>query len=190
MDPPAGEAGLILVLAGGLCLHHWQRLLGWLPLAPASLQEGPLLPRLAFGALALALPAALWLTVRLAMALAGDRRRAWLGLYGLLPLLWGLMLADHLPLGMAEAGRILPVSLAPITPLLASHLNGGLLEHWPTWSADPAVIGFCQSLLILPLPLAALVLQRRLLPLAWRGSLLLTGVAIGLAVVGRWLVAA
>jgi len=190
MDPPAGEAGLILVLAGGLCLHHWQRLLGWLPLAPASLQEGPLLPRLAFGALALALPAALWLAVRLGMALAGDRRRAWMGLYGLLPLLWGLMLADHLPLGMAEAGRILPVSLAPITPLLASHLNGGLLEHWPTWSADPAVIGFCQSLLILPLPLAGLVLQRRLLPLAWRGSLLLTGVAIGLAAVGRWLVAA
>ena len=100
------------------------------------------------------------------------------------------MLADHLPLGMAEAGRFLPVSLAPLTPLLASDLDGGLLERLPTWSADPAVIGFCQSLLILPLPLAALVLQRRLLPLAWRGSLLLTGVAIGVAVVGRWLVAA
>ncbi len=190
MDPPAGEAGLILVLAGGICLHHGQRLLGWLPLAPASLQEGPLLPRLAFAALALALPAALWLAVRLGMALAGDRRRAWLGLYGLLPLLWGLMLADHLPLGMAEAGRILPVSLAPLTSLVASDHTVGLLERLPAWSADPAVIGFCQSLLILPLPLAALVLQRRLLPLAWRGSLLLTGVAIGVAAVGRWLVAA
>ena len=190
MDPPAGEAGLILVLAGGICLHHWQRLLGWMPLAPASLQQGPLLPRLAFGALALALPAALWLAVRLGMALAGDRRRAWLGLYGLLPLLWGLMLADHLPLGMVEAGRILPVSLAPLTSLLPSGLNGDLLERLPAWSADPAVVGFCQSLLILPLPLAVLVLQRRLLPLAWRGSLLLTGGAVGLAVLGRWLVAA
>ena len=47
-----------------------------------------------------------------------------------------------------------------------------------------------QSLLILPLPLAALVLQRRLLPMAWGGSLLLTGLALTLAAMGRWLVAA
>jgi len=185
MDPPAGEAGLILVLAGGICLHHWQRLLGWMTLAPGSLQEGALLPRLAFAALALALPAALWLAVRLLMALAGDRRRAWLGLYVLLPLLWGLMLADHLPLGMAEAGRILPVSLAPLT-----RAAGGLIEQLPAWSAAPAVIGFCQSLLILPLPLASLALQRRLLPMAWHGSLLLALLAATLAAVGRWLVAA
>ena len=190
MDPPAGEAGLILVLAGGVCLHHWPRLLAWMPLAPASLQEGPLLPRLAFATLALALPSALWLAVRLPMALAGDRRRAWLGLYGLLPLLWGLMLADHLPLGMAEAGRILPVSLASLTPSLGPAPVAALAERLPAWSADPAVIGFCQSLLILPLPLAALVLQRRLLPMAWGGSLLLTGLALTLAAMGRWLVAA
>jgi len=52
------------------------------------------------------------------------------------------------------------------------------------------VIGFCQMLLLLPLPLAALVLQRRLLPMAWQGSLLLTLLAVGLTAVGRWLVAA
>jgi hypothetical protein len=104
----------------------------------------------------------------------------------LLPLLWGLMLADHLPLGMAEAARILPVSLAP----LAGDLPADWIGRLPVWSADPAVIGFCQSLLILPLPLAALVLQRRLLPMAWRGSLLLAGVAVALAAIGRWLVAA
>ena len=64
MDTPDGERGLILVLAGGICLHHWQRLLGWLPLAPMSLHEGPLLPRLSFAALALAIPAAagIWLS--------------------------------------------------------------------------------------------------------------------------------
>lgn len=178
MDPPAGEAGLILVLAGGVCLHHWQRLLGGVPLAPASLQTGPLLPRLAFALLALALPAALWLALRLGLTLVAERRRAWLGLYVLLPLLWGLMLVDHLPLGLAEAGRILPVSLAPL------QAHGAL----PSWSADPAVIGFCQSLLLLPLPLAALVLQRRLLPMGWRGSLLLTLAAAGLTATGRWLV--
>jgi hypothetical protein len=64
MDPPAGENGLILVLAGGIALHHWQWLLGWLPLAPASLQAGPLLPRLTCAGLALALPALGWLGLR------------------------------------------------------------------------------------------------------------------------------
>ena len=49
------ELGLILVLAGGIILHHWQKLLSWLPLAPASLQEGPLMPGLNLDVLALAL---------------------------------------------------------------------------------------------------------------------------------------
>jgi len=39
MELPTGEPALLLVLAGDVCLHHWQRLLGWLPLAPASLVE-------------------------------------------------------------------------------------------------------------------------------------------------------
>ena len=68
--------------------------------------------------------------------------------------------------------------------------NGWAGLGWlPAWSADPAVIGFCQSLLLLPLPLTALVLQRRLLPMAWHGSLLLTVLFVGLTATGRWLVA-
>lgn len=176
----------MLVLAGGICLHHWQRLLGALPLAPATLEAGPLLPRLAFASLALALPAAMWLVLWLLMGETGERRRLWLGLYVLLPLLWGLMLADHLPLGMAEAGRILPASLTA----MALNLPPQSLARLPSWSADPAVIGFCQTLLILPLPLATLVLQRRLLPMTWGGSLLLALLAVAIAAVGRWLVSA
>ncbi|MEB3271213.1 MAG: 4Fe-4S binding protein [Synechococcus sp.] len=181
MDPPSGEAGLILVLAGGICLHHWQRLLGAVPLAPASLVAGPLLPRLAFACLALALPAGLWLLLRGLLDRAGNQRRSWLGLYVLLPLLWAVLLADHLPLGMAEAGRLLPVSLAPLSPRLA--------ELLPGWSAQPAVIGFCQSLVILPAALTCVVLQRRLLPLGWRPALLVLASVGVLAGLGRWLVA-
>ena len=158
MQAPDGERGLILVLAGGLCLHHWQRLLGWLPLAPSSLHEGPLLARLSFAALALALPAAagLWL------------KRRWL--YAGLPLLWALLLARHLPMGMAEAGTVLPVG-------------------WPQWSADPHVIGFCQTVVVLIGWVGAVILSRRLLDLnrrAWgRGSMVLFLVSLS----GRWLVA-
>ena len=187
MAPPAGEAGLILVLAGGLSLQHWNRLLGWLPLAPDSLQSGSLLPRLAFAMLALALPAVLWLLLQwtgrwqdwLGRAAAG---RAWLLLYALLPLLWALMLAQHLPLGMAEAGQLLPVALAPLG-------SGSLLNGWQ-WSADGHVIAFCQSLVVALGVVASIVLLRRLLQLEFRHWLWLSGLPLLLGAGGRWLVAA
>ena len=168
MDPPAGEAGLILVLAGGICLHNWQRLLGWLPLAPASLQVGPLLPRLAFGLLALALPALGWLVLRRLL------RVPFTLLYALLPLLWALLLARHLPLGMGEAGLVLPVSFG--------------LDTLPQWQADPHVLAFCQSAVAVVGVLGSALLLPRFLPagLGRWGGLLLAG-ALGVA--GRWLVA-
>ncbi len=186
MEPPAGEAGLILVLAGGVCLHHWRRLLGSVALAPQSLAEGPLLPRLAFAALALALPAGAFLLVRHQRGwgrrpeVAASRLR--LSLYALLPLLWALMLADHLPLGMAEAGLVLPVSASPWWPQLTSRLPG--------WSADRHVIAFCQSLVVAVGVAGSVVLLRRLLqPLRW-GWLALGWLALGLGAGGRWLVVA
>ena len=169
MDPPAGEGALILVLAGGIGLHQWQRLLGWLPLAPASLQAGPLLPRLAFGLLALALPAGGWLLLRRLPGLPHAL------LYALLPLLWALLLARHLPLGMGEAGLLLPASFG--APAL------------PHWQADPHVIAFCQSAAALVGVAGSALLLPRFLPAGagrWGGLLL----AMGLAAAGRWLVAA
>ena len=117
-----------------------------------------MLARLSFAALALALPAAigLWLN------------RRWL--YAGLPLLWALLLARHLPIGMAEAGTVLP-------------------HGWPHWSADPHVIGFCQTLVVGIGWIGAAILSRRLLDLdrrAWvMGSMVLLLVSFG----GRWLVA-
>ena len=219
MDPPAGEAGLILVLAGGLCLHHWQRLLGWLPGAVTalagwpgqasttlagglglkaqeelSLSEGPLLPRLAIGCLALALPAGLWLVLRQSAArLLPGRGRPWLVLYALLPLLWSLMLAHHLGLGMAEGGQVLPVSVAPL--LAAPQLGEGagslaaVLADLPAWTADPHVIGFCQTLAVGLGLMGSVVLLRRLLVPERLGWLAQSALVLGLAVAGRLLVA-
>ena len=158
MHTPSSERGLILVLAGGICLHHWQRLLGWLPLAPSSLHEGPLLARLSFAVLALALPAAigLWLNHR------------WL--YAGLPLLWALLLARHLPTGMAEAGTVLP-------------------HGWPQWSADPHVIGFCQTLVVGIGWIGAAILSRRLLDLDRKAWVMSSMVLLLVSFSGRWLVA-
>ena len=191
MRPPDGETGLILVLAGGVVLHHWGRPLGGLRALlpqsfPASLQEGPLLPRLAIACLALALPAAAFLLLRLLLGLrqgAGGVRssaRARLLLYGLLPLLWALMLAHTLPLGMGEGGLVLPVSLASVTPGWAA----------PGWSADPHVVAFCQSVVTGVGVIGSVVVLRRLLPSDGLGSLLLPGLALALGLAGRVLVAA
>jgi NAD-dependent dihydropyrimidine dehydrogenase PreA subunit len=181
MEVPAAEPGLLLVLAGDVCLHHWQRLLGWSPLAPASLQMGPLLPRLAFASLALALPAGLWLLLRLGSSRMGRRPgHSWLVAYGLLPLIWALLLARHLPMGLMEAGRLLPVSAAS-WPELARRL--------PAWRADSHVVAFCQSVVMTIGAAGSLVILRRLLQpqrgrqLAWLLAVL------ALTAAGRWLVA-
>ena len=129
-----------------------------MPLAPASLQEGPLLPRLSFAVLALALPAlvGLWLN------------RRWL--FSALPLLWALLLARHLPMGMLEAGTVMPVG-------------------WPRWSADPHVLAFCQTLVIAIGWAGAVVLTRRLrTPKRWEW-LSCSMVLLSISCAGRWLVA-
>jgi polyferredoxin len=170
MTLPPGEPALVLVLAGDVCLHHWQRLLGWSALAPVSLVEGPWLPRLAAATLALAVPSALFLGSRIWFSQARLIRT----LYGLLPLIWALLLARHLPIGMAEAGTLLSVS--------------GLLAA-PAWSADPHVIAFCQSAaVVLGLSWAVVLLRRQLARSrqTWLGA---SALALLLAAAGRWLVA-
>jgi hypothetical protein len=159
------------------------------------LSEGPLLPRLAIACLALALPAGLWLVARKAAArLLPGRERTWLLLYALLPLLWGLMLAHHLALGMAEAGMVLPVSAAPL--LARSWLGEGatslaaFLAGLPAWAADPHVIGFSQTLAVGTGLIGSVVLLRRLLLPDRLGWLVQAGCTLILASAGRWLLGA
>ena len=107
---------LLLRFEAGDLQRLAEALLRWIPppLAPASLQEGPLL--------------------------------AW-----------------HLPLGILEAGTLLPAG-------------------WPQWSADPHVIGFCQSLKV---------------SVGWGGAVVLRGCLlvqnstqwVFSSLAGRWLVA-
>ena len=124
----------------------------------------------------------LWLLVRIAAArLLPGRGRPWLLLYALLPLLWSLMLAHHLALGMAEGGQLLAVSVAPWL--------GGSAAQLPSWSADLQVIGFCQTLAVGLGLVGSVVLLRRLLLPDRLGWLLQAAVTLVMAGAGRWLVA-
>ena len=178
MELPDGEPSLLLVLAGDVCLHQATRLLGWIPGAPTSLVEGPLLPRLLLALVAVSIPALIY-----GMAwLVFSRQRLRRALYGLLPLIWGLLLARHLPLGMGEAGQLLPVALSP--------LDEAWTDQLPSWQADAHVIAFCQSLVVLLGWGSSVVLLRRQLVThraSWLGA---SSLALAIAVAGRWLVAA
>jgi hypothetical protein len=127
---------------------------------------------LAVGAatLALALPSALFLCARIWFSPARLIRT----LYGLPPLIWALLLARHLALGMAEAGTLLPAS--------------GLLAA-PAWIADPHLMAFCQSAPVVLGLSWALVLLRRQLARLRQASLVALALPLLLAAAGRWLMA-
>ena len=176
MEFPRGEPALILVLAGDVCLQNWQQLVGWWPQAPLSLGEGPLLPRLGIAVLSLALPAGLYGVANRLL----KKQKLQRILYGLLPLLWGVMLAQYLPLGMREAGAFLPVSFSP--------LDLSWQEALPVWRADPHVIGFCQSAAVGFGLLWSVVLLRRQLATHRSAWFVASAWVSALALGGRWLV--
>jgi polyferredoxin/transcriptional regulator with AAA-type ATPase domain len=176
MTIPNGEPSLLLVLAGSVCLTHWHLLLGWSSLAPASLSSGPLLPRLSIATLALAIPSLFVLCARPFFSQARLERTV----YGMLPLFWSLLLANHLPLGMEEAGLVMPVSASP--------LLGEGAWSLPHWRADPHVIAFCQSMSVTIGALWSAVILRRMLSNNRTAWIAATGLMLLLAATGRWLV--
>jgi len=159
MQVPRGEPLLILVLAGGLVLHQGRPALEDLP---GTIQVALATAELALPAL-IAWPLQRWLKPELWQR----------GLYSLLPLLLGLLLARHLPIGMTEAGLVLQVGMGP---------------NWPGWSADPHVVEFCQSASVLAGLLGTLVLSRRMLYGESQRLWQLSTLAIALGWGGRWLV--
>jgi len=80
--------------------------------------------------------------------------------YGYLPLVLAGNLAYYLPLGLGEAGRILPVSLATA---------GWAGDGWPILVAHPAAIAFLQGSVLLLGSLLAVILTQKIArqPLAW-----------------------
>ena len=159
LNVPRGEPLLILILFGGLVLH-WGR---------PALEGLPMMQQLLMASIELALPALVALGLRRWLGVELWRQ----GLYGLLPLLLGLLLARHLPVGMGEAGQLLPVSLG---------------AGWPGWSADPHVVAFCQSAAVLAGALCSWWLLRRLLSNEPRKLWLATGLSASVGCLGRWLV--
>lgn len=155
-QPRLYEVALLLLLLDAVVLHHLPRLvtglgLGW-DLQNFSVHAGVAIAALSLPAL---MPLLAQGIIRLIHTLGLTRKpRPFVELaYGYLPLLLLGTLAHYLPLGLTEAGQILPVSAATV---------GLSLPHLPVLVAHPAVVTFLQGTALLAGALLSVILTQKI----------------------------
>ncbi len=177
--PMASEVALLFLLFGAVFLHRLPALKGLMQL---NLNLGN------FGWHSLASIGALLIPVAIALPMYSltcqiDREikaRSFVELaYGYLPLVLGGTMAHYFSLGLTEAGRVLPVTLATFG------LAGG--ANLPVWVAHPAVITFLQGAVLILSALLSMGLTQKIAKQPWRKLLPQHG-AIGLITGLMWLV--
>lgn len=170
--PRPCEVALLLLLLGGILLHHLSQIQDWLGLS-LNLNNFWLH---AFCSLAiLAIAAALPLLAHLGVCLLHRnlKPRPFVELaYGYLPLVLGGNLAHYLPLGLGEAGRILPVTWATL---------GYSGANLPILVAHPAVIAFLQATVLIITVLLSIFLTQKISRQGFRLMLPQHLMAIGIA---------
>jgi hypothetical protein len=155
--PHSYEVALMFLLLGGVYLHRLPELQSWLGL---QLDLTQFLPHLGVSLLALIIPAVIPFAAyslmlgfyRLSQNRFQPRRFVELA-YGYLPLVLGGNLAHYLRLGLAEGGRILPVTFATFG------LQG---DQLPVLVAHPAVIEFLQGTTLILSVLLTMVLTQKI----------------------------
>ncbi|MDC0835191.1 sigma 54-interacting transcriptional regulator [Geitlerinema sp. CS-897] len=154
-QPRTDEVALLFLLLGGVFLHRLPQLQQQFQL---SFDLTRFFPHLELSVLALSVPVlipvvaygVLWVVYQ-AGKIPKPRSLVELA-YGYLPLVLGGNLAHYLTLGLGEAGRVLPVTLATFG------LDGANL---PIWVADSAVISFLQgTTLVFSTVLSILLMQK------------------------------
>ncbi|MDB9375857.1 cyclic nucleotide-binding domain-containing protein [Nodularia sphaerocarpa] len=151
--PHSYEVALLFLLLGGVYLHRLPELQSWLGL---QVDLSLFWQHLGLSLLILLIPTAVIFAAYGLMQLTkfGRKPRPFLQLtYGYLPLVLGGNLAHYLRLGLGEAGRILPVTLATFG------LNG---EQLPILVAHPAVIDFLQGATLIFSVLLTIILTQKI----------------------------
>ncbi|CDM97844.1 MULTISPECIES: sigma 54-interacting transcriptional regulator [Limnospira] len=150
--PRTYEVALLFLLLNAVFLHHLPQLQQYFNF---SLNLDNFWIHLSLSTVVLALPAIIPGFADLIYRLISPRKpRKFIELaYGLLPFVLAINLAHYLRLGLAEGGRILPVTLATFG------LDGSSL---PVWVAHPAVIEFLQGTTLLSGILIAILLTQKI----------------------------
>lgn len=150
--PRTYEVALLFLLLGAVFLHHLPQLQKYFNF---TINLDNFWIHLGVATVVLALPAIIPGFAHLIYRLISPRKpRKFIELaYGLLPFVLAINLAHYLRLGLAEGGRILPVTLATFG------LDGSSL---PVWVAHPAVIEFLQGTTLLSGILIAILLTQKI----------------------------
>ncbi|MDG2616884.1 sigma 54-interacting transcriptional regulator [Thermoleptolyngbya sichuanensis XZ-Cy5] len=149
--PTLPEVCLLFLLAGAVVLHRLPTILTLLGFGDSDLLAtllqydaaplGPFALHAGLAAIALVLPGAIALLCHSLIERITPKPKPFIELaYGYLPLVLGCNLAHYLHLGLTEAGRIVPVTLATFG------LSGAGM---PVVVAHPAVIAFLQGVTLL-----------------------------------------
>jgi transcriptional regulator with AAA-type ATPase domain len=104
------EVALLLLLLGGVLMHHSQRILGWLGFRSVSVDANHLFLSTAITLSLLSIPAILtYLAHAIARRLDPEQPEYLRVIYAYLPLTLAANLAHYIPAAITEAGRLLPV---------------------------------------------------------------------------------
>jgi transcriptional regulator with AAA-type ATPase domain/NAD-dependent dihydropyrimidine dehydrogenase PreA subunit len=135
------EAALLLLLFGGVFMHHAQRLLGWLGFHDVPIDADHLLTSTLITLALLSIPAVLTYGTHAIARLLDPEQPAYLTvIYAYLPFTLAANLTHYIPAAVTEAGQILPVLSRTLG------FSGASLPTL-TWSAD--VAAFLQGVTLL-----------------------------------------
>ncbi|MEA5477902.1 cyclic nucleotide-binding domain-containing protein [Pseudanabaena galeata UHCC 0370] len=106
----SAEVALLLLLLGGVFMHHSHRILDWLGFGYFPVDADHLLPSTAIALALLSIPALLtYLAHAIARRLDPKQPEYLRVIYAYLPLTLAVNLAHYIPAAVTEAGRLLPV---------------------------------------------------------------------------------
>jgi transcriptional regulator with AAA-type ATPase domain len=126
------EAALLLLLLGGVFMHHSQTILNWLGLGSLPVTSDRLLLGIPIALLFLSIPALLTYWIHAIARYLDPQQPNYLSvIYAYLPLTLAANLAHYIPAAITEAGRILPLFAHSVG------LSGAGLPTL-TWSLDVA----------------------------------------------------
>ena len=126
------EAALLLLLFGGVFMHHSQRILGWLGFKDIALDADHLWTSVPIALALLSIPAVLtYVTHAIARFLDPEQPDYLTVIYAYLPFALAANLAYYVPAAITEAGQILPVFARSL-----GYSGAGLPTL--TWSLDVA----------------------------------------------------
>jgi hypothetical protein len=104
------EVALLLLLLGGVLMHHSQTILTWLGYSSIPIDANHLLISIPISLILLSIPALLTYVTHAIARLFDQQQPDYLTvIYAYLPLTLAANLADYIPAAMTEAGKIVPV---------------------------------------------------------------------------------